>query len=504
MDSRNDWWALCRRRANDPGSAISHTVTAGSFGSDFGLMLAWTRLVDDLAAATERVLVVCDDPWLFRHLATRQGVQAGAAPALWLAEAKPAFRGWLARIRLAIRLAVSTQAVAPQRAVFTADDTAILVYGHPESDAKGHDTYFGDLMRRLPTLKRVLHTDAPTSVARRLGADGRTASLHAWGHPLFALLRLPWTRWQPRALGPDRAYRWLLRRAAVRENGGGGPAMNRWQQHCQENWLREAKPARVLWPWENHGWERALCRVARQRGIRTIGYQHTVVGPHQLNYAVAANADGVASIPDVVACDGPAYRDELAAWGVPADRLTVAGAFRFRRGGGPRYAEDAPVFVALSAMPEAARAQVAAAHRLAKAGFAVAVKDHPMYPFDRADSAARGASSNMTWTNVPLRDQPALSAVLYSTGTSGLEALLAGIPTVRLLLDDRLAIDVLPRGVAVQTATVDTVAEVFAAGLSRPELVWESILSPVDEEKWRDLAGAGPAAAPPTLAEAIS
>ena len=127
-----------------------------------------------------------------------------------------------------------------------------------------------------------------------------------------------------------------------------------------------------------------------------------------------------------------------------------------------------------------------------------------MYPFDRSDSATRGDGASMTWTNVPLRDQPALSAVLYSTGTSGLEALLAGIPTVRLLLDDRLAIDVLPRGVAVQTATVDTVAEVFAAGLSRPDLAWESVLSPVDDAMWRTLAGALPAGPSLTLVETVS
>lgn len=126
-----------------------------------------------------------------------------------------------------------------------------------------------------------------------------------------------------------------------------------------------------------------------------------------------------------------------------------------------------------------------------------------MYPFARTDSDMAKDPANMTWTDIPLRDQPALSAVLYSTGTSGLEALLAGIPTARLLLDDRLAIDVLPRGVTVRTATVDTVAEVFAAGLPRPELAWESVLAPVDDERWRELAGVAPNPVSPMPVETV-
>ncbi len=90
-------------------------------------------------------------------------------------------------------------------------------------------------------------------------------------------------------------------------------------------------PGRVAWPWENFAWERGLCRAARKRGVATIGSQHTVVGPHQINYSTQANADGLASIPDLVVANGPAYKAELSAWGVPEDRLLIGGAFRFKR-----------------------------------------------------------------------------------------------------------------------------------------------------------------------------
>lgn len=489
---RDDWWDLGRALTAEPGGGYAHMPTAGSFGSDFGLMLAWSRLTAALAAEDgDPALVLCDDPWLFRHLASLPGVDAGRPPGLRKETVRLALRGWAARLRLAVRCAAAAASLAAQRRNYPPGAPAILVYGHPESDAAGHDVYFGDLMVRHPALARVLHTDCPADGARRLAARGRAAALHAWGAPLFALT-LPFTRWRPGRTHRTGHWGWLVRRAAARENGGAGVAMNRWQQHCQRRWLAAARPARVLWPWENHGWERALCRDARGAGIPTVGYQHTVVGPHQFNYATATNWDGTASVPDTVVCDGPAYRDEVEAWGVPPDRLVVGGAFRFRRGGGPRHDPNGPVFVPLSAIPAAARAQVAAARRLAEAGHAVLVKDHPMYPLAFDDSPG------LRRTDVPFKDQPAVSAMLFATGTSALEAVLAGVPAARLQLADRVAIDILPRGVAMPAVTEETVVETFAGGLTVPHVAWDTVLADIDSDLWARLVHGGP---PPTIPE---
>ena len=46
--------------------------------SDYGsLMLAWSKLIERVAGGSERVLVLCDDPWLFRHLAGLPNVTSG-------------------------------------------------------------------------------------------------------------------------------------------------------------------------------------------------------------------------------------------------------------------------------------------------------------------------------------------------------------------------------------------------------------------------------------------
>lgn len=494
MLARPRWWELGRAMAAGRGGQWSHTAACGAFGSDFGLMLAWDRLARDFAAEDRRVLLVCDDPWLFRQLAAGRPDAAGTPPALAARRLRLAARGVLARVRLAVRLVLAGRATRAFAAAHRAGDTVLLVYGHPASNARGDDVYFGDLMRRVPSVKRLLHTDCPAPRAAELAADGRTASLHAWGSALFALLVLPWTRWRVPAAVARGDAAWLARRAAALENGGAGPAANRWQAHCQERWLRQVRPRLVAWPWENHGWERALCRAARGLGVATLGYQHTVIGPHQINYSVAANPDGVAAIPDLVAADGPAYGGEMRDWGVPAERMIDLGSLRILPMTTIRFDPQAPVFVPLSAVRDIALLQLEAARRVAAAGRRVLVKEHPMYPVSFDETA------NLSRTDVPLPRHPSLSAVLYSTGASGLEGRLAGVPTYRLVPDDRLAIDVLPAFVQAVSLTLDEVVEAIGRVSPPPPLNWNQVFSPADYALWQKLLDGDmdcPTAAPP-------
>jgi hypothetical protein len=481
MTSRELWWELGRAMAAASGAEFAHTPTCGAFGSDFGVMLAWDRLVREEGVGGGTCLVICDDPWLFRHLAQLPGIKAAAPPTLHCQAGRHVLRGVLARGKTALRMAMASLRTRRYRGVITKGDPVLLVYGHPESNAAGHDAYFGDLMKQLPALKRLLHTDCPPSRAAELGDDNRSASLHGWGNPLFALT-LILTRWHPTVGDRTGPYGWLIRRAAAVENSGGGPAMNRWQQHCQRRFLGKAQPDRLCWPWENHGWERALCREARKATIPTIGYQHTVIGPHQINYSPAANADGMASLPDHVVCDGPAYRDELAAWGVPENRLSIGGALRFERPSGPSpFDPDGPVFVPLSAIPAAAARQMAAARLIAESGRTVLVKEHPMYPH------AFNEDTKLQRTDIPMTRQNAISGVLYSTGASGFEALLAGLPVWRLLLDDRIAIDVLPQGFSAPVVTLETVCEAVSNTAPVEIKDWDSVLSDPDAGFWKTL-----------------
>lgn len=464
--------------ARQNGSEIARTPTMGAYGTDFRLYVAWAKLAETLAADKRNFLIVCDDPWLFREIASRLGLRETRPPSLWKAKLQLRARGILSRFRNAVRLAIACMKLRHQRRAIPDSCPSILVYGHPDTQVDGEDAYFGDLMMKETSLVKVLHTDCELRLAIKLSGD-RTTSLHAWGGP-FKAIGLIATRWRPH-ISADLAFSHLIKRAVEVENSGAGPMMTRWQAMCQSRWIADRQPTIIIWPWENFSWERILCRTAKRMEIPTVGYQHTVVGAHQINFRADLNPDREASLPDRIVCNGEGYRRELADWGHDPKNLLTGGAFRVRKPQPIRHDEDAPIYFALSALVPIAREQIKAAHALADTGRRVLFRDHPMYPIDIAESA------NLRRAEKGLTAQKVLSAVVYSTGTSGLEALLAGLPTIRFQPYDRVAVVVLPEGLETPTATQFSIKEAIDAAAAPQTVTWDEIFTPVDYSVWADL-----------------
>lgn len=472
------WWTLGRDLSGEPSSILAHTPACAANASDFGQMLAWTRLVRGWAAEPDATLVVCDDPWLFRHMRQIANVDAGRPPLLWPLVIGHRIRGYVARLCAALAFAAAALRLRAQSRRIPADGCVLLVYGHPSSTAAGVDGYFGDLMQRLPGIRRMLHVDCRPARARALAADGRTNSLHAFGSPVRALL-LPFARWRPARRQLDGNYRWLVRRSASREGATAQAAAIRWQLHCQERWLRRCRPAVVAWPWENHSWERDFVRTARRLGVQTVGYQHSVIGRQMLNYASMSNPDGEASVPDRVFCTGQATCDRLAAWGIDRARLAVAGALRFDRPQRPAHDPAAPAFVALPFDARVAGEMVAAIRSCAARGRRFQVKDHPMTPYDFAES------EGVSRTDKSLGAHRAVSAVIYAATTVGLEAAIAGLPTLRFQPRGRIALDILPDSVHVPAADSESLCGALDRLAPPPPVDAAAVFAPVDEGLWR-------------------
>ncbi|MEE2722152.1 MAG: hypothetical protein VYB45_10120 [Pseudomonadota bacterium] len=472
------WMEIGRALSAEPTGDLSHTAACVPNLSDFGFMMAWSRIAAAWAKETRSVLLVTDDPWLFRHLAKLEGIEAGRMPRLYAAEAKLALRGFVARIAAALRFAKSAISLRAQRKNIPRKESVILVYAHPESSAEGVDGYFGDLMLRMPGLGRVLHVDCPAGRARKLSGHGTTASLHAWGSAVDALGAI-FARWRPARRWREHPEAWLVRRAACREGGTATGAAIRWQQSCQRRWLSVARPNTVTWPWENHAWERDFVRSCRAKGITTIGYQHSVVGNQMLNYAPISNPDGLQSIPDKVLCTGNATATRLTTWGLPEERVSVGGAWRAVGGEMPVFDRQAPVLMALPFDARISAEMIAAAN--AVHGRKILVKSHPMTPYWFADT------TNVRNTNRRLGEHDALSAVVYAASTVGLEAVLAGIPTYRFRPQTCLAIDVLPDGVHVDLVDRDSLAEALDDPQPSPAPDRAGIFAPVEPGKWQKL-----------------
>lgn len=480
-ESLPDWRSLAKQMDGLQGQYWGHVPSVAPNPSDFGLMMAWSLLVQRWAVLTETVLVVCDDPWMFRHFSTLPGVMAGDPPPLIVPRLRQWVRGLLARtlvtwkvVGAAIRLRRHKRRARPGGA-------ALLVYGHPASNARGHDAYFGSLMTEYPELGRALHVDCGVDAAGKLAADGRSFSLHAFGSPLFALT-LPWLSWRPPSVLRTGDLAWLIRRAEAKEGAGGSAAMIRWQIHCQGRWLRTCRPSVVVWPWENHGWERALVRQAHGQGVRTVGYQHTVIG-EQANISAQGLADPTDTLPDYVVSNGPSGHAQLAAASIPADRLVCGGTFRFSPTESLPYDPHGPVFLALPFDRVVAEQMIDAARKASARGFVFLAKDHPLHPVQFDDC------SGVRRTTVPLPQQPGVRAVVFAATAVGLEAVLSRLPTVRFLPRGCIALDILPKEIAVPNVDAERLAEVLEMLEPQAAIAWDEIFSAPVMDIWRALLG---------------
>ncbi len=473
---RDEWWRIGKQLGQTPSARLAHTPTAASYNCDFGLMMAWVRLTERVCAESASCLAVCDDPWLYRELAAINGVSAGRPPSLWRHIIRLSVRGYLSRAWLAVKVSAASFRLKHTRNNINVGDKTILAYGHPGSSADGQDIYFGSLMKDMPALKRIIHTDAGPAAVNRL-AGKRTAGFHAWGHVLYVPF-LIFKRWRPSQSDLSGDFSWLIRRAIIIENSTAAVATNAWQFHCQNRWLSQNKPSVILWPWENHPWERELCRRAKKFGIKTIGYQHAVIGPQQFNPGPASNPDGFDSIPDRIICSGPAYHDQLIQWGIPEDRLIIGGAFRISSFEDNLFDPDGPIFVATSSDSNITRKLMLAVKGAQKNGRKFLIKIHPLYPKEIEESE----SVQITSHTIP--EQSGISAVLYGTGTSGLEGMLAQIPTFRLRPDDQVAINVLPEGVNPVAVSIASLDDALNNAVQPPPLKWDSIYAKVIPEVW--------------------
>lgn len=474
------WWQIANTIGKTPSGEYSYALVCSPIASDFGLMLAWNQLALELTQEQPTTLIICDDPWLFRQIATLSNVKTGQKPPVWPLRMKGGLRGFVSRFQLAIRLSLTSLRLRTQRNTQVGSGAFILVYGHPKSTADGYDAYFGDLMCQMPTLNRLLHTDCQLGKVRELSLDGRTTSLHAWGD-FWRPFQLLFVRWRPSHGDCAGEFGWLIRRAAVIEGSGGAHAMTAWTKHCLQNWIQKVHPERIAWPWENLPWERLLVKMTRHKGVKSLGYQHADVGPHQYNMSISSNSGGLDDIPDRIILNGNAYKDQLLRWGLPESRTVVGGAFRTAPVTNVKFDPEGPVFVALSGLLPVAREMLKAVSNAQKGGILFLIKEHPMYPIRFKNSHF------MQRTDKSLSEIKSARAVLYGTGMSGLEGLLAGLPTYRLLLEDRICVNTLPEQYCGNSVTASDLVKILKNPETAERINWHDLFSPIDISIWQDI-----------------
>ena len=88
-------------------------------------------------------------------------------------------------------------------------------------------------------------------------------------------------------------------------------------------------------------------------------------------------------------------------------------------------------------------------------------------------------------TDRQLRDHADISAVVFAATTVGLEAALAGLPTIRFRPRGRIALDILPAGLDLPATDSEGLAEALDRAAPPPPVATEDVFSPVCKDLWR-------------------
>lgn len=91
------------------------------------------------------------------------------------------------------------------------------------------------------------------------------------------------------------------------------------------------RPRRIVYPFENQGWERMLCAGVRRSlpGVPLAAYVHAAYSPYCLAYLPTAKFWASAHSPDRVCALGDGMATALLGDGYPRDRVAAGGALRY-------------------------------------------------------------------------------------------------------------------------------------------------------------------------------
>lgn len=94
----------------------------------------------------------------------------------------------------------------------------------------------------------------------------------------------------------------------------------------------------VIYVFENQPWEKVLCMAAEESGIKAIGYQHSSIWRLYFSQFIGPGEDKFAPLPHRIVTSGAYFASLYKEGGIPPDKLTVGGAWRY-----VHCSKDAPV-----------------------------------------------------------------------------------------------------------------------------------------------------------------
>lgn len=431
--------------------------------SDLFLLICYERVVGDLLREfkdhQEHLVVVIEDPWLFRQLVTTYGsfpeIQFCGKPSVWPTCLSALLRGVGSRLIWSLRLLYN---YLRQRWYWKQDKhdhpatSSIAVYSYPQArclsgTGRWTDPCLGDIDGLVEEAGHSVLRFSPPEVG---GFERAIAQRAHYFTPLIlwitprSLLRSLSASWHPvwpaSVQVEGMPVRWLLLRDWWLDRWRSSYLLYRVFFDCLSK-LLETRPIKLLlYPYENQPWERMLVLAAHAHGVPTLAYQHGGgLARFMLPYFHGSTEAQWAPLPDLIVTSGTYPYGLLATGGTPRKRLVIGGNLRHqylsnRRHSIPTMTSSGHVrvLVALPIEHDLTQHLLSALRRAfpdggLSEGIGFAIKPHPMAPIREQDLQWPATIVGGTFEEATISS----SMVLYSGSGTGMEAYVMGRVVLR-------------------------------------------------------------------------
>ena len=320
--------------------------------SDLFLLVCYLDLArkvsQEAMASGTRLLLVVEDSWLLRQLEENRagksavffnhggnlrrkiilGVMLGLVKRV----------GWLFKV---LRHYGRQRKAWNGRRTSTPTRDSVAIYSYPMSRCLRENNGWQDPF--LPNLdqftKDMGYEVVRFSPPEASGFESEIAARHEYFQPLIlfasigvlwqSLTAFWWPRWPKTLSIAGTPIRRLVEREWSLELSRSSLCIYRLFYECLRRMISVGGWKWVVYPYENQPWEKMISLCAKERGVRTVGVQHSTLSIYYMSYFLGAGESSDMPLPDQILTSGPYPHRLLAEGGNPTERLKMCGSIRY-------------------------------------------------------------------------------------------------------------------------------------------------------------------------------
>ncbi|MCX8130831.1 MAG: hypothetical protein N3I35_12105 [Clostridia bacterium] len=277
------------------------------------------------------------------------------------------------------------------------------------------------------------------------------------------------------------------------------------------NWAKSIGDRKIsfIYTFENHPWEKLMCIACKKHSLNTrlVGYQHSTIPQLLLNYFFTEKEGEIMPLPDYIVANGEHYQNVLIEAGY-AKRVNVinGGALRYEALHNLKATDDdidtmykkvLIIFPSSRVLTEEILlVLIDYCNEFSAQDFEFLLKFHPDTPMKTLQDLLEELPDNFRVSKSPMNEVLAEAGlVIYSSSTSGLEALLAGKKVVKYYSEHAIDLDPLDSftEVEIRSCFEGNMRDIILSMFNEKDFLCQrkdilnlsKVFSPVREDVWK-------------------